>query len=233
MRLPHLCLAAEFRAAWGAWNYDLSGSVTQDGRNYDLQDDLALQRSGRRSLQVEWDTPAGWPDLSARFSRLGARGHAEYQTIAFDILGNPIGTDDQTIDAAADFDDYDLTARWPLRLGALQLALGVTVKRLSGTVEIDDSGNPPASREQYAETVPELHAALRLPLAGWLALAGSAQGIAQGGNSALEWHAAAELRLKALLLEAGWQEKRYELDLDGRALDARLAGALARVGLAF
>ena len=247
MRKLLLCLAAlaalgwsapgvaapEFRATYGSWRYDLSGTVTDRSRTYDLQNDLALESSGRRSVLIEWDTgPGWWPDWSASFSQLGASGYREYQSFGLDIFGNPFAQD-QTITASADFDDFDLTARYPFRLGALDLAAGVSAKKLRGEVLIDDTGNPPASRQSYDETVPEIFASLRLPLGKALALAGSAQGIEAGGNSALEWRAGAELRLAAVLLEAGWQEKRYDLKLDDYALDARLDGAFARIGLVF
>lgn len=226
--------AAEFRASYGSWRYDINGTVTDRDRVYDLQDDLALQTSGRRTLLVEWDTPSGWwPDLAVSLSDLGGSGQAEYQTLTFDLFGNPIGTEDQTIQAAATFDDYDVTARYPFAVGAAAFALGVTVKKLSGTVVIDDSGNPPPSRQDYDETVPEAHASLRWTLGKRVAILGTLQGIQADGNRALEWRAGAELRLGALLVEAGWQERRYNITLDDYALDARLGGALARAGFVF
>ena len=224
---------AEFRAGYGSWRYDISGTVTDRNRTYDLQQDLELEPAGRRSIEVEWDTPSGWwPDLAVSFSQVGGTGEADYQSISLDLLGNPI-FQDETIVASADFDDVDVTARYPFGLGALQAAAGITVKRLRGTVVIDDSGNPPPSRQQYDETVPQLHGQLRWPIARWLALGTTVQGISYDGNRALEWQAGAELSLGVFRLEAGWQEKRYEVKLTDYALDARLDGALARVGFVF
>jgi outer membrane protein len=226
--------AAEFRAGYGGWRYDITGTVTDRDRVYDLQQDLALETAGRRSILVEWDTPSGWwPDLAVSFSDLGASGEAAYQTLTFDLLGNPIGTEDQTIHATASFDDYDVTLRYPFAVGAATYTAGVTVKKLRGTVVIDDSGNPPPSRQAYDETVPQVHAGLRWALGKRFAVLATAQGIQAGGNSALEWRAGAEVRLGPLLVEAGWQEKRYDIALDDYALDARLGGALARIGFVF
>lgn len=218
--------ATEFRATAGVWRYDLSGTVTDRGRTYDLQGDLEMQASGRRTWSLEWDTPEGWwPDLAVSFAQLGASGRHEYSVTAFPLPPQP-----ETIVASADFDDLEATARYPFELGALRVALGVTVKKFEGTVFIDDSGNPPASRQEYDETVPEAHVHLRLPLGARFALAGAAQGASGGGNSASEWRAVAELRLEPMIVEAGYQQKRYELNLDGRAIDASLDGVMARIG---
>jgi hypothetical protein len=227
--------AAEFRASAGAWDYELTGTATDRNRTYDLQGDLGLETGGRRTVQVEWDTGPGWfPDLALSFTQLGASGHREYEFPVFDLLGNPVGTTTETIAASADFDDYDLALRYPFRLGAVDLSAGVLVKRLRGEVLIDDSQNPPPSRQQYDETVPELQLQLRVPVASWLVLAGAVQGVSYDGNSAREWRATAELRpWGVLLIEAGWQQKAYEIQLTDYALDAQLGGAIARAGLVF
>jgi len=226
--------AQEFRAGYGSWRYEISGTVTDRNRTYDLQQDLELEPAGRRSVMVDWDTPSGWwPDWSVSFSQVGGAGDAAYQSIQLDLLGNPV-FQDETITASADFDDFDVTARYPFRLGPFQAAAGLVVKRLRGTVLIDDSGrDPPETRQEYDETVPELHGQLRWPLARWLVASVAGQGISYDGNRALEWRAGAELLLGPLRLEAGWQEKRYEVRLTDYALDARLDGALARIGFVF
>lgn len=224
--------AAEFRATVGQWRYDLAGTVTDRGRTYDFQRDLALQTAGRRSVQLEWDTgPGPWPNWSASFAQLGAAGERE-ETFTLFFGGIPVGSQTESVAASAEFDDVDLTARYPFSLGALQMALGLTAKRLRGEVLIDDSTQSGPSRQQYDETVPQLHAQLRWPLGKGLVLAAAGQGIEHDGSNALEWRAAAEIRwLAPLLLEAGWQEKRYDLNLGSYALDAQLDGAVLRAGL--
>lgn len=229
-----LAAAPEFRVGYGGWRYEISGTVTDPNRTYDLREDLALETSGRRSILVEWDTPSGWlPDLAFGFTDLGASGYREETFTVFDLLGNPVGSQTESVAASADFDDFDLTARYPFGLGPLQLSAGLTLKRLRGDVVIDDSTQSGPTYQRYDETVPEVHAGLRWPLAGWLALVGSGQGIRAGDSSALEWRAGAELRFGVVLLEAGYQVKRYDIDIGDYALDAQLDGALARAGFAF
>lgn len=229
-----LAAAPEFRVGYGGWRYGISGTVTDINRTYDLQDDLALEPSGRRSILAEWDTPTGWlPDLSATFTALGASGYREETFTVFDLLGNPVGSRTESIAASADFDDYDVTARYPFTLGAVRLSAGVTVKRLRGEVVIDDSTQSQPSYQRYDETVPELYAALRWPLGRRVALVASGQGIRAGDSSALEWRGGAELRAGPVLLEAGYQVKRYDIDVGDYALDAQLDGALGRLGFVF
>ena len=63
---------------------------------------------------------------------------------------------------------------------------------------------------------------------------GAAQGLSYGGSSAFEWRAGAEfVKLAPLFVEIGWQEKRFDIDVDDYALDATLAGAVARAGFLF
>lgn len=218
--------ATEFRATAGVWRYDIGGTVTDRGQTYDLQEELEMQPSGRRSWAIEWDTPKGpLPDLALAYGRIGATGYHEETVTIF-----PLPPQTETIEASADFDDYELTARYPFGTGAFRVALGVTVKKFDGEVLIDDSTNPPASRQQYDETVPLAHGQLRIALGKRLAFVATAQGASAGGSSASEWRALAQLRLEPLIVEGGWQEKRYELNLDGRALDARLDGGLLRIG---
>lgn len=223
---------AEFRAVVGRWDYDLSGFVVDRGETYDFERDLGVQATGRRSVRLELGTPEGWPDLAASFTELGARGQREESfDLESPLLPLPIESEPRRITSDADFDDLDLTARVPLQWGPAAVALGLTAKRLRGTVLIDDSDQPAPRRQEYDEVFPQLHADLRWPVTGFLALNAGLQGISYQGSRAVEWRAAVELRLlRRLLLEAGWQKKGYEITVGDDRLDATLDGALLRFG---
>lgn len=226
--------AAEFRIGAGAWNYDLTGTVTDNGRTYDFEKDLALETSGRTSATLEWDTSPGWyPDIAASYSHMGAHGsHTETTVIV--INGIPIGSVTRTVVAAADFYDSDVALRYPWTWGGTRLTGGLVAKHLKGRVDIADSSQSQAIHDHYDEWIPEVQLGLRRPLGSWLTLAGTAQGVEYQGNKAYEWRALAEVRvLKPLILEGGWQSKRYRIDVDGYALDATVSGALLRAGFAF
>jgi hypothetical protein len=219
--------ASEFHATLGGWGYHFSGNVDDRGRRYDFQDDLELEPRRRRSAALEFDTrPGWWPDFAAGYTQIGADGdHVE-------STGGPIpGT--RTITTSARFDAWDLVARYPFRLGPLCASAGVALQQLRGDLVIVDSDDSITRREHYDEVFPQLHAQLRWRL-GPLALVAAGQGIAYDGSRALEWRGVAEFRaMEPLLVEFGWQEKRYDISLTDYALDARVRGALVRIGFLY
>lgn len=217
--------ATELRVALGSWGYHFDGTVEDRGQRYDLRDDLALEPDGRRSLRIEWDTPRGaWPDFALGYARIEGSG-ARSETGLF-------GT--RTIAADADFDHVDFVARYGTRRGPLRVAAGLALQQLRGELLIDDSADPAPRRERYDELIPQLHAQLRWRLGSGLTLVAVGQGIEYDGDRALDLRASAELRFMApLLMEVGWQEQRYEIDLADYALDARVSGALFRIGLLY
>lgn len=221
--------ATEFRGTLGGWGYHLSGDLDDRGQHYDFGDDLGLQGRRRRSLQLDFDTPKGWwPDFAASYSQLGARGSTS-RTVTI----GPI-TSTRTIFTDADFDGYDLVARYPWRWHSLRLAGGLAVQQLKGDVMIVDSNDSAPRIEHYDEVFPELHVQARWSLGSALALVGTLQGVEYDGSRAVEWRAAAEFRfMQPLLIEFGWQQKRYRIDLTDYELDARLRGTLLRVGFLY
>jgi hypothetical protein len=224
--------AAELRIGVGRWDYDLAGSATDQGRHYDFERDLELQAGGRSTLLVELDPPRG-PNWAFSYARMGAGGDHTETTVITGPLGIPITTVSREVTTAADFDDYELSARWPWTWGTLRWAGGLTLRRLAGTVLIDDSAEAEPTRESYDEILPQLHARVRWPLGGRLSLLAAGYGMEYDGNRAVEWRAGAELRFGALLLEGGWQQKRYVIDVEDFRLDATLDGALLRAGFVF
>lgn len=217
--------AAEFRALLGSWGYHFDGRVDDRGTRYDFNDELGLVPRGRRSALLELDTPRGaWPNIAASYTQLGADGN----TVETLTVG-PVTTT-RTITTDADFDGWDLVARYPFRLGPLRAAAGIGVQQLRGDILIEDSNDAAPRRESYDEVFPQLHAQLRWRL-GPMVLMATGQGVEYDGSRALEWRAGAEFRfMEPLLLEVGFQEKRYEIELTDHALDARVRGALVRVG---
>lgn len=216
--------ATELRATLGGWSYDLEGTVDDRGVRYDFDDDLELRARRGHSVAVELDTPRGaWPDFAASYTPIAARGdHSEE-------VGLPFPTT-RTITTDADFDVWEAVARYPLNRGPLRLSAGVAVQQLKGELVIDDSEEG-LRHERYDETFPLLHAQLRMAGKAF-GLKAVGQGVSYQGSSALQLRALLEVRfMQPLLIEAGWQQSRYEIELSDYALDTRVSGAVVRVGL--
>ena len=232
---PVTAAAGEARGTYGEWLFSISGTANDNGQLYDFERDLDAKRSGNETLQLAWDTGPGWwkPDLAYGDSRIGASGkHSETMATALPPPLPQTTTVDLSVESS--FRDQDLVARYPLNSGAVLLSAGLAVKHLKGTVVITDSRQAQPSRGDYDETFPELHLLLRYPAARWLAVEAMAQGVQYGDNSAFEWRAGIELRpFDPLLIEAGWQQKRYDIQVNGDSLDVLLGGALLRAGLLF
>ena len=227
--------AGELRATYGSWAFDIAGTATENGNVYDFQKNLNAHSTAKHSLGLAWDTGPGWwhPDLAIDDSAIGAGG-TNTSTHLVQVLPPPAPPNmvTSTVSVDASFSDQDFVARYPWGWGPLQLASGIAVKHMRGTVVIVDSSQSQPERGDYNETFPELHAQARWPLGRWLTLTAVGQGIEYQGRSAMEWHVGAEMPgLAPLLLEAGWQQKRYNIHVNGDALDASLDGVLLRAGV--
>lgn len=218
----------ELRGMGGGWNFNLSGTARDGNLIYDFERDLAIAGRGHRSLQLEWDTPAGWwPDVAVSWSQIDAQGRR-------DFAGTPPLTGPRTIITRANNDDVDLTLRYPFQWDSLRASIGISIKWLGGDIVIDDSDEAQPSRQRYDEFVPQLHVAAQWPFTQLLALNAAGQAVEYQGNRAMEYRATLEVRLfEPLRIEAGWQEKRYDLEAGAYALDATMRGLLLRVGMVF
>lgn len=232
--LPAIAGAAELRALYGNWAYDISGNARESGRDYDFARDLELDTGRRGGALLEWDTPRGpWPDLALGWQRIAAGGDHEETTTVFDpVLGIPVTSVTRTIDTRADLTDSHLSARYPWRWGALRLAGGLTLRHLEGDFTIADSEAGESETQDYDQWIPQAHLQLRLPLKRVGALVAETDAVSYDGNRAVQWRAGLEVRAFApLLAELSWQEKRYAVTVDDDRLDARLDGGVLRVGL--
>jgi hypothetical protein len=232
--LPMVAAAGELRVVAGQWNHEVSGSVTDQGERLNFQDDLGLKTQRHGSTQFEYRGAGGlWPDWALAFTQVGARGRYE-ETHTLFVGPIPVGSETVRRDTDGRFDDLELVLRYPLGGRNSALSAGLTLKHLKGEILIFEDDREDR-REQYDEIFPLLHLQARRPfLRPWLALSGSLQGLRYQDNAAREWRVAAEAQLfSRLLLELGWQEKRYRIDAGSYALDARFAGPLIRGGWMF
>lgn len=222
-------VASEVRVGLGGWDYELSGHYNDSLRNRDFERDLAVRPKDQASISLEYQWREGRPDLSFAYSQMGARGRST-ESVPVVIGPIPIGTAVTTVDSASDFTDLEFAARWPLSRGTWRWSPGLVIKRLTGEIRVTEE-DVEVSRQDTDVWFPQPLLRLDGQPTSWLHLSASVQGIAYDGNSAQEWQSSAEITVGALLIQAGWQEKRYRLRDEDSDLAARLRGPVFRLGL--
>lgn len=223
--------ASEVRLGLGGWDYDLSGHYNDRLRDRDFERDLAVQPRDQASISLDYEWGEGRPDLAAAFVQIGARGRSQ-ESVPVGIGPIVIGSTPATLESVGDFNDLEFSARWPLSRGSLRFSPGLVLKHLKGQIQVFED-DVEVSRQDADVWVPQPLVRLDWTPSRYFRVSASVQGIAYDGDRAQEWQSSAELTLGALLVQAGWQEKRYRIRDDDSELDARLRGPLFRAGLSF
>lgn len=220
--------ASEIRAALGGWHFDVAGAVHDGTLNYDFEDDLNLKSQGEFHLELEWRAPEGWwPDVVLSWSSSKATGGQVFP-------GAPPLIEDRTLSADADTSELDVTLRYPINWDALRFSAGLNLKRVASDIRIEDSAEDEPTDEKLNLVFPQAHVAARLPLGELFALSATFQGVKFQDNTAYDVRAGVEFLLfDPILVEAGWQRKRYDVSDGSYALDATLDGLLLRLRARF
>ncbi len=224
--------AGPLRFGAGLWDYEVTGNDVDNGVRRDFQSDLAVQPTAKMRLALEFDWRDAWfPDLAATYSEFGGEGNVAGET-GDGLLG--LGGGSAGVETRAELRNMDITLRWPLAIGAVTFSPGLSLQKLDGEVTIEDPANNSHTRQELDEIFPQLHGELRWEPTDWASLSGVVQAIASGDQAANEYRIMAGVNLfSALRIEAGWQQKRYDLKQDDFELHARLRGLLFQAGLTF
>lgn len=225
--------AGPLRFSAGLWDYKVTGHDVDNGVRRDFQRDLAVQPAGQLRLAAEYDWRESWYlDLAATYSTFGGDGSTTVQN-GGGLLG--IGSGSSTVTTThADLRDVDFTARWPFEFGDFTFSPGLSLQKLDGEVLIEDRGNNTVSRQNVNEIFPQVHGELRWQPADRFSVSGVVQAISSGEQAAGEYRVLAGWQIYGpVLLQAGWQEKRYDLKQPRFEIHARLRGLLFQAGFLF
>jgi len=233
-----LCAPAHaegFRVAGGVWDYTVRGFQDDHGTITDLQTFApGRQRDGFLTLEYT-HRPSWWPDLAAGYAQLSGEGSQTTSAIPGGGLPLPLPIPDPTsttTTASGDFREFDVTARYAIQLGPLQLSPGLSLGWITGhitTSTTDVTGTSTVERS-YNTPYPMLHAQLAWPFGDRFRLSTQINWIKANDNEVLQYGAQAELRvLGPIGLYGGWQDRHYKISTSDSYLDARLRGA--RYGL--
>lgn len=221
--------AADFSFGADYWGYDVRGQVDRNGDVLDFQSDLDVKARTHTQYLAAWNTGPGWwkPDLAFSYTPIKASGQHDVPggTRFGGLLFPPTNN---TVLGDADLADLSVSLRYPLTLGATHVWGGLTLKRLNGHVTVRDQNDTQEDQQDFNELFPMLHAAVAAPLASWLTLAGQADFIKYGSNSAWDLRAGVSVGVYGPVgLNLGWQGKHYHVESGSYRLNATLSGATA------
>ncbi len=209
----------------GGWAYDISGTYTNTSR-LDLEDDLGLRSTARQNyaLALMPGDESWWPAIEFDYVRIAADGQQRFTTLP--IAGVPGTAAETVVDDRTNVNDFELTLRYPYRLGAFTLLGGFTVTHLDGSITAADENNGQQQTQKISETFPLVSIGLEWQPVESLRLSLSGDYIRYDGNSADELEARLLWKLLGPLgLELGYRQRRYDLSDSVNQLDARVAGA--------
>jgi hypothetical protein len=226
--------ASDLRVAGGLWDYTVRGFQDDHGTITDLKS-FAPGRQRDGFLELEWQhRPSWWPDLAANYAQLSGEG-SQTSSVLGSPLPLPLPIPDPTATtttASGDFREFDVTARYAIQLGPVQLSPGVSFGWITGriaTTTTDVTGSTTVERS-YNNPYPMLHAQLAWPFWDRVRLSTQIDWIKAGHNEVLQYGAAVEIRLLGPIgIYGGWQDRHYQISTSDSYLDARLRGA--RYGL--
>lgn len=225
--------ASDFRVAGGIWDYDVKGFQDDHGTITNLQEFApGRQRDGFLSMEYT-HRPSWWPDLAASYGQLSGEG--SQTTSAVPGLPLPLPIPDPTATtttASGDFREFDVTARYAIQLGPVQISPGVSLGWITGhiTTSTTDATGTSTVERSYNNPYPMLHAQIAWPIGDRFRLSTQIDWIKANDNEVLQYGAQAEFRvLGPIGLYGGWQDRHYKISTSDSYLDARLRGA--RYGL--
>ncbi|RZO84947.1 MAG: hypothetical protein EVA65_08010 [Oceanococcus sp.] len=233
--------AAETEFGYTPWFSSVSGTVSDQGREISLREELKLNSSTSHGFIVD---EGGWLRLNYTPVDYSAQGQVTSET-QFGGSVYPVSADLLT---DADLTDMGLRLLWHPG-EQTDFGLGVTVKVIDADIRVTnmDSGGdggllggllggggddePSTERETVSEVFPMLSLAYSNPLTDLFSVGGEASYITYEDDEVLEFAAHIEFRGEAVGLRLGWQEKRYDISDNGFTLDARFNGAYAQLSV--
>lgn len=219
----------------GYWGAQPNGTVSSDGDEIDLEDDLNFGRNGTNMLQVAFEHPVPLvPNVRLRHVELSDSADGQVRrSVSF---GNASFSASENVHSTYDLEMTDATFYYSPLDNWVSLDLGLTARQLDARAEIDGqvSGSDSASADVV---VPMGFLAVRVdaPMTG---IYGSAEinAISADDNHLRDVRAVVGWQpVDMLALELGYQEMSLEIDDDSEDLSADMdfSGPFASATLRF
>lgn len=229
---PSAALAVSGRVELGRWHYAIDGAVS-NGAALDLQDDFNPRTRRRDYHRFDLAFAPVWiPELSLSRHYLDVRGaRAVDSSLQFGAL--TLIPAETVVDAFIAVDDFTGTARYRIgqRSDSLHALAGVSVRRLSGEVQVREQDGGEIEREPIDEWFPQIHLAGLWRVNDTVSLSLEGDWIAYRGDTAWQGKAAIDVAAPlGLGVTAGYTIRHFQVG-GSSTLDARFQGA--HVGLAY
>ncbi len=218
----------------GQWGATPSGTISSDGEDIDVEDDLNFDRNDSTMLELGLEHPVPLiPNVRLRHVDLSDSADGSIER-PIEFNGTQFGSVNEDVSSEYDLEMTDATFYWSPLDNWVSLDVGVTARRLDATAEIDGeaSGEQSASAEL---TVPMGYAAVRMdaPLTGIYASA-EAHAISADDNHMRDVRAVVGWQpVDLLAIEAGYQQLSVEFDDDELAGDLDFDGPFVAASLRF
>jgi outer membrane protein len=203
--------AAEFEAqiGWHSWNSTLAGDVNtgnEQALQVDLEEDLGFDNERSRHIyaHLEHPLPAA-PNIKLQHTFLNKQQEAQ---LTRDISYNDLDFQaSENISTDVDLTHTDITFYYlPVEYDLLTIGLGLTVRLLDGSIEIESRDREATTRHLIDEPIPAAYVMLRSDLPFNLRLMVEANGLAFDNDSLID--ATAKLSYTPIFglgIEAGWR----------------------------
>lgn len=227
---------ADTAFGYSPWLPSVSGTVSDEGREISLRDELNLNSSTSHGFVVD---ESGWIRLSytpVDFSEQGqVNSEAQFGGSVYNVA-TELQTD-------ADLTDMGLRVLWHPG-EQTDFGVGLTLKLIDADIRVtsedagDDGGllggllgggddEPNTERETFSEAFPMLSLAYNNAVTELFSLGAEASYVSYQDDEVMEFAGHIEFRGESVGLRLGWQEKRYDVGDEGFTLDARFKGAYA------
>jgi outer membrane protein len=224
----------DVRAQIGQWNASPSGTVSSDGDDFDVDDELDFDKNSTTLFSASFEHPV--PFLpNVRLKRVSLSDEAKSTLTRARTFGPVTFQRDEPVRSEYDISMTDATLYYSPLDNVVELDIGATVRSLDVEAEITSRRSGDSESAGGSVVVPLAHVGARanLPFSGLYA-SGEINALSAGGNSLRDLRAAVGWRAGVIEIEAGYQEYRFEIDdVDDLSADVDFSGPYAAIAVAF
>ncbi len=220
-----------FSAGANLWFHDSSGTQEFDSSEFDLEDDLGLEKDQNAHIWFEWNHMIpGIPSLRLEQTGLKETGTGEVEFTYGDIAA------DSRVRSSIELKQTDLTLFWtPIPMPYLDLDIGLTGKHVDGEIALESRDAEQKEAISFSGVLPMLFARVGLDIPGTrVRTEFSIKAIGTGGHSVRDTQFMVAYKWWYTGAMVGYRDISIELDdFDDATVDVSFSGPFAGLFLRF